>query len=202
MVLRLASMGLHSDEAFRVGLSLAELGALLAAGRSDSLLTAKKPSMHIGHLFISKDHNFFGHQGQPAGEHLIVEVERVECVAGAGIRGDRFFGYRTDYKGQITFFESEVFAALQHELALPDAKVGALRRNVITAGIALDQLIGKEFSLQGVSFVGVEECRPCNWMDSSIGLGAENWLKGRGGLRARILTDGFLLADKDSSKSI
>lgn len=157
--------------------------------------------MRIRHLFISEDHNFFGHHGQPAGEHRIVEVERIECVAGAGIQGDRFFNYRPDYKGQITFFEWEVFQALQNELSLPDATVGSLRRNVITEGVALDQFIGAEFSLQGVSFVGVEECRPCYWMDRALGAGAETWLKGRGGLRARIVAGGSLVSDVQSQLS-
>ena len=41
-------------------------------------------------------------------------------------------------------------------------------------------------------FAGVEQCKPCHWMDSALGPGAEAWLQGRGGLRARILTDGVL----------
>jgi hypothetical protein len=43
------------------------------------------------------------------GTSPIIEVQEVECVAGRGIRGDRFFDYREDYKGQITFFAIEVF---------------------------------------------------------------------------------------------
>ena len=63
-----------------------------------------QPIVHVKHLFISPGHNYFGHHGQPAGEHAIVPVEPMECVAGRGIRGDRFFDYQPDYKGQITFF--------------------------------------------------------------------------------------------------
>ena len=55
--------------------------------------------MQVCHLFISPGHNFFGHHGQPAGEHPIVAVGQIECVAGRGIRGDRFFGYEPDYQG-------------------------------------------------------------------------------------------------------
>jgi MOSC domain-containing protein YiiM len=46
--------------------------------------------------------------------------------------------------------------------------------------------------LQGVRFAGVEECRPCYWMDQAVGPGADAWLRGRGGLRARIVSDGPL----------
>lgn len=154
--------------------------------------------MHIRHLFISTGHNYFGHHGQPAGEHPVLEVEQIECVAGEGLRGDRFFGYRPDYKGQITFFAWEVFEALRNELGLPGVEAGALRRNVITEGVALGRLIGEEFSVQGVSFVGVEECRPCYWMDRALDRGAETWMKGRGGLRARIVTNGFLRREAEA----
>lgn len=49
----------------------------------------------------------------------------------------------------------------------------------------------------GVRFAGVEECKPCYWMNQTLGdARAENWLKGRGGLRARVLTDGILQRDQ------
>ena len=66
--------------------------------------------MCIRHLFISPGHNYFGHHEQPPGQHPVLERDEIECVAGQGIRGDRFFGYQEDYKGQITFFAGEVFA--------------------------------------------------------------------------------------------
>lgn len=148
--------------------------------------------MRVLHLFLSPGHNYYGHNGEPAGEHEIVEVESVECVTAHGLRGDRFFDFRPDYKGQITFFSSEVFAELRRELNLPNAHPRSLRRNAITEGVDLNSLIGETFTLQGITFQATEECRPCHWMDSAIGPGAEAWLKGRGGLRAKILSDGIL----------
>ena len=148
--------------------------------------------IRVHQLFLSPGHNYFGHHGQPAGEHPRVEVESVECVADHGLRGDRFFDFKKDYKGQITFFSLEVFEALRRELSLPQAQPSATRRNVFVSGVDLNTLIGTEFELQGVRFLGTEECRPCAWMDQALGPGAEAWLKGRGGLRARILTSGTL----------
>lgn len=148
--------------------------------------------MRVEHLFISPGHNFFGHHGQPAGEHPICRVEQLECVAGRGIRGDRFFDYKEDYKGQITFFSMEVLELLREELHLPQATPQATRRNAFVRGAELPALIGKEFELQGVRFTGVEESRPCAWMNAALGPGAEEWLRGRAGLRCRILTDGVL----------
>jgi MOSC domain-containing protein YiiM len=144
------------------------------------------------HLFISPGHNFFGHHNQPAGENLIVAVEEIECVASRGIRGDRFFDYKENYKGQITFFSMEVLEALRRELELPEAQPQATRRNAFVRGAELSPFIGKQFKVQEVCFEGVEESRPCHWMNSALGPGAEEWLQGRAGLRCRILTDGVL----------
>lgn len=149
----------------------------------------------IRHLYISPGHNFFGHHEKPAGENPLIEVDRMECVAGKGIRGDRFFEYKENYKGQITFFSSEVFDKLCCELGVSGIQPSATRRNVVTAGIDLNTLIGQIFEIQGVRFEGTAECTPCYWMDQAIASGAEKWLQGRGGLRARILTDGILHTD-------
>ena len=64
---------------------------------------------------------------------------------------------------------------------------------MITSGIDLNTLVGREFEIQGLRFEGVEECRPCHWMNHAYAdERVENSLKGNGGLRARILTPGFL----------
>ena len=122
----------------------------------------------------------------------MVELDQIECVAGRGIRGDRFFDFKENYKGQITFFSMEVFDRLRRELSLPQAQPAGTRRNVFIVGVDLNSLIGAEFEIQGLRFAGVEQCKPCHWMNSALGPGAEDWLQGRGGLRARILTDGVL----------
>lgn len=146
----------------------------------------------IHHLFISPGHNFFGRHGLPAGEHATLDVPKVTCCAELGLAGDRFCGYRSNYKGQITFFAWETFAEAKVHFDVPALSASAFRRNVIIEGIDLASLIGATFILGGVEFVGTEESRPCYWMDGVVAPGAENWLRGRGGLRARILTNGEL----------
>ena len=148
--------------------------------------------MEICHLYISHGHNFFGHHGREPDEQPAIEVPTIECVAGHGIRGDRFFDYQEDYKGQITFFSLEVFDELCGALEVQDCSPAFVRRNVMTRDVDLNELIGQDFEVQGVRFQGTAECRPCYWMDRAIAPGAEEFLKGRGGLRARILTDGEL----------
>ncbi len=158
--------------------------------------------MRIERLLLSPGHNYFGHHGQPAGQTPVVEVDALECVAGRGLRGDRFYDYKPDYKGQITFFALETWDALVAALGHREASPAAVRRNVFTRGVALDALIGQEFELQGVRFQGAEECRPCYWMDQAVGPGAEAWLRGRGGLRARILSDGVLRRGECSLRAL
>jgi MOSC domain-containing protein YiiM len=148
--------------------------------------------MVIQQIFISAGHNYFGHHGRAAGEYPLVERQRVECVAGRGIRGDRFFDYRENYRGQITFFAREIFDALCAAFPHVVKPASVLRRNVIVAGCDLNELIGEEFELQGVGFRGMSECRPCYWMDEAFAPSAEAWLRGNGGLRAQIISDGLL----------
>lgn len=148
--------------------------------------------MVICRLFISAGHNYFGHHGRPAGDFPLQEVDRIECVAGHGIRGDRFYDYKLGYRGEITFFSQEIFDALSAAFPLVQKSPGALRRNVIVSGADLNALIGQTFELQSVRFVGTAHCKPCYWLDQAFCPGTEAWLKGKGGLRAQILTDGSL----------
>lgn len=151
--------------------------------------------MNITALYISPGHNYFGRHGQAPGEHPVVAVPAVECVAGRGLVGDRFLDYKDDYAGQITFFAAEVYDEIRRALNQPDRLAAVFRRNVLTRGADLNALIGQEFEVQGVRFAGVRECSPCYWMDQAFAPGAEAWLKGRGGLRARILSSGRLKVD-------
>jgi MOSC domain-containing protein YiiM len=149
----------------------------------------------IRHLYYSPGHNFYGHHGQEPGTHPIVECERLRLLAGRGIEGDRFLDYKADFKGQITFFAEEIYEELRARLDEWDKPPSVFRRNVITRGADLPALIGKEFEVQGVRFLGTEESSPCYWMNRAFAEGAEQALEGNGGLRAKILTDGVLRVD-------
>lgn len=148
--------------------------------------------MEVLHLFQSSGHNFVGHHGRPAGANPINEVDEMECVAGRGIRGDRFFDHAENFRGQITFFADEVYQEISQQLKISKQPVSVLRRNVVIRGVDLNELIGVEFEVQGIRFLGTEECSPCYWMNQAFGTGSKEALKGRGGLRAQILSDGTL----------
>ena len=158
-------------------------------------------AVEICHLYISQGHNFVGHHGQEPDDYPMIEVPMIDCVAGRGIRRDRYFDFKDDYKGQVTFFSLDVFDELCSALQLQVCSPALARRNVITRGVDLTDLIDQEFEVQGVRLFGTEECRPCYWMNRAFAPGTQEFLKGRGGLRARILTDGNFCSIKSSSRA-
>jgi MOSC domain-containing protein YiiM len=164
----------------------------IAQSKDESPDTRLEVEISIPHLFISSSHNFFGHHGHEPGSSPNTEVPEIECLAGRGIRGDRFLDYRDDYKGQVTFFSIEVFEDICGQLGIHGLSASVVRRNIITKGVDLNQLISRKFRVQGLEFLGICECKPCYWMDRAIAPGAEKLLQGRGGLRAKVLSGGTL----------
>lgn len=124
-----------------------------------------------------------------------VQVDKIELITGKGIVGDRNFD-RAQWPGQnITFIEIEEIEAFnnnyQQRIQLADT-----RRNIITQGIRLNDLVGKEFSIGNVRFKGIELCEPCATLGKLLGndtLAAKDVVKAfvhKSGLRADVLTDG------------
>lgn len=153
----------------------------------------------IEEIWISPGNDFRGHHGMPRGHHGIEKVTEVECVAGMGLKGDRYFGYKPDFKGQVTFLAAEAVEAVREQFNRPDLTSAEFRRNVVVRGVQLEDWIGKRFRFQGIDFEGSEECKPCYWMDEAVAPGTEEFLKTacRGGLRARILSNGVLRSSSD-----
>lgn len=148
--------------------------------------------LRVEGIWISPGHDFRGRFGKGRENHGVVALDEVECVAGRGLAGDRYFDYKENFKGQVSFISSEILDELRGKFGEVDPT--SLRRNVLVRGGDLESLVGKKFSVQGVLFEGSEDCEPCFWMDQAVGEGAEEFLKGhcRAGIRARILTDGKL----------
>lgn len=154
---------------------------------------AQSAEVFIHHLFTSPGHNFYGHHEKPPGEHEIVEHETIDLEAGRGIPGDRFYDYKDDYKGQLTFIDLAVVNDVRDYASNPDLPAAAFRRNVVVSGVDLNDWIGKRFRLNGVLLEGSEHCKPCYWMDKACGReGTEALMENRGGLRCRIVENGTL----------
>ncbi len=147
-------------------------------------------NISLQHFHIAPGHNYKGRHGLGALDYPIEEMEAIECVAGSGIIGDRFFDYEPDFRGQITFFDRAVYERVMTEIVKGEVSPIVFRRNVIIKGVDLNELIGKRFQIGGLEFTGSCECSPCYWMDESCAPGTFEFLKGQGGLRARIVKGG------------
>ncbi len=148
--------------------------------------------MRIRQIYVSKDHNYFGHHGKEPGTAEMIRVPEVQCVAGKGLVGDRFFDYKSDYKGQATFFSLAVYEELCCKFNVQERDPSVFRRNILVSDVDLRGLIGTEFEVQGIRFSGSEEAAPCYWMNQAFADGAHEAMRGNGGLRVRILSDGVL----------
>lgn len=146
----------------------------------------------IQDIWISPGHDFKGRHGKGRRNHGMERVDEVLCEAGRGLAGDRYHGEDPGTKTQVTFLAREVVDDMCRTLGIAQADYSSLRRNVSVSGVDLNSLIGKTFAIDGVFFEGVEECKPCYWMDEAVAPGANAFLAGRGGLRCRILTGGIL----------
>ena len=127
-------------------------------------------------------------------------LSEVMAIAGVGLEGDRYasgtgtFSAKPKPGRQITLIEAEAIEALERELGLGLAP-GETRRNLVTRGVALNHLVGREFTVGGVRLRGHELCEPCG--DLARMTGKPQILPGlthRGGLRAEILEGGLIRA--------
>lgn len=165
---------------------------------SESPATLPWEGVRLRNIYISPGHDYWGRHGAGRLQHGIMDVPEVDCVAGKGLVGDRYFGYRADYKGQVTFFEEEVVEEIRDIFKVPKLPSSVFRRNLIVSGVRLKDWLGKRFVFQGVEFEGCQECRPCHWMSRVVEEGTEAYMKAnfRGGLRAKVITSGVLRVDR------
>ena len=122
-------------------------------------------------------------------------VPEVSAVAGKGLEGDRYFAgsgtfFEERKEGQdLTLIESEALGALAAESGI-ELGPGESRRNVVTRGITLNDLVGRRFSVGEITCVGRRLCDPCRHLERATQPGVLKGLADRGGLRADIVTDG------------
>jgi MOSC domain-containing protein YiiM len=122
----------------------------------------------------------------------------VRAVPGRGLEGDRYFSgtgtfaknpQEPDY--EITLIEQEAIDAFAHKSGLAFTAAHA-RRNLVTSGVALNDLVGVEFTVGSVRIRGLRLCEPCNYLAKTTFPEVLRGLVHRGGLRAQILTEGTL----------
>ena len=138
----------------------------------------------------------------PDGSQPMTAVEQANAVAGRGLEGDRYFlkkGTFTDNPKttgrEVTLIEEEAIEALERDYGVKIASTDA-RRNIVTRGVPLNHLIGKEFRVGDVRMRGVRLSEPCNHMATLVDEAQKDKIRlglmHRGGLRADILNDGVI----------
>tara|TARA_B100000282_G_scaffold205204_1_gene150650 strand:- start:189 stop:629 length:441 start_codon:yes stop_codon:yes gene_type:complete len=118
----------------------------------------------------------------------IKEVVSIEVLVNKGVIGDRHFKDFNDPYCQLSLIESENidYYNLKYGLNIPYVN---FRRNIVTKGIRLNELVGKKFKIGNVDLEGVDLCRPCRHLTEV--LNQNNILKEfirKGGLRCQILS--------------
>ncbi len=125
----------------------------------------------------------------------IEEVDSFEVLANKGVVGDRHFSEYNDPYCQLTLIESENIDYYNTKFGLNIPYI-AFRRNIITKGIKLNDLVGKKFLIGNVKVEGIDLCRPCKHLTEM--LNQDNILKEflrRGGLRCQILSSSKIQID-------
>jgi MOSC domain-containing protein YiiM len=126
----------------------------------------------------------------------LVAVDNIRAVAGCGLEGDRFFvkeGHEKPSKPkfQVTLIAMEAVEALEAERNIKVSPL-ELRRNLVTRGLDLNELVGMEFTVGEVLLRGIRLCEPCDYLASRTEAGVLPGLVHRGGLGAEILSTGTL----------
>jgi MOSC domain-containing protein YiiM len=130
----------------------------------------------------------------PKAEELPHAVERVRAFPGRGLDGDRYaagIGTFSTHKGQrdVSLIESEAIEAFERESGT-SLSAAESRRNVLTRGVLLNDLVGKEFQVGDVRMRGLRLCEPCTHLVRLTHPATLRGLVHRGGLYAAILNEG------------
>ena len=123
-------------------------------------------------------------------------MSSVEAVVGCGLRGDRYVNRTGFWSGvddrQVTLIEAEILENIQEDTQLPVLS-GEHRRNIVTRGIRLSQLLGKRFRIGEAIFEYAGPRPPCSHIQSLTVRGTAKALFGqRGGIAARVLHSGII----------
>lgn len=130
---------------------------------------------------------------RPAHGAAVVELDEVEAVAGFGLSGDRLAAGRGGGSRQVTLVQGEHLPVIAALAGLPSVTGGQLRRNLVITGINLVALHGLRFAIgDEVVLVGTGSCAPCMKMETLIGPGGFQAMRGHGGLTAVIERGGRL----------
>lgn len=130
---------------------------------------------------------------RPVREELPVPVESARAHAGRGLEGDCYLAPEPAARQgkDLTLIEAEALAALAAETGIRLSHVES-RRNILTRGVRLNELVGKRFRLGGAECVGEMLNEPCKHLETLTEPGVLRGLVHRGGLRANVVRGGTI----------
>jgi MOSC domain-containing protein YiiM len=123
-------------------------------------------------------------------------VDRTQASPGVGLEGDRYalkvgtFSQPNPDR-EVTLIEAESIEAFKRDYGI-ELAAGDARRNLVTRGVPLNHLVGKEFRIGDVKIRGIRLCEPCAHLERITGQPVIKGLRHRGGLRAQILSEGAI----------
>ncbi len=141
-----------------------------------------------------------------SGGSTMISIPSAELIAGQGVVGDRYFKGNGSFSEklaglpdvELTLIESEEIDDFNRKLNYQFTH-GEFRRNIVTTGVCLNDLVGKEFTLGNIRLKGIRLCEPCAHLANILTKNIMPELVHRTGLRAQIITSGTLCVGDDFS---
>ena len=127
---------------------------------------------------------------RPARDVPMREVDSAQASAGGGLAGDRYRG--GSGKRGVTLIQAEYLPAIAALAGHAAVAPATLRRNLLVSGIPVIALKGVRFRVGEALLEGTDSCDPCSRMETALGPGGYNALRGMGGLCARVLEGGLV----------
>ena len=130
---------------------------------------------------------------RPALRAPMLALSHVEAIAGRGLNGDRTAEKsRPGNSRQVTLIQAEHLAAVGALLRRAAINPLLTRRNIVVAGLNLASLKGHRFRVGDAVLEWSGECQPCSMMETALGEGGYNALRGHGGITARVVEGGSI----------
>lgn len=131
---------------------------------------------------------------RPARRQPLQAVLQADLDPARGLIGDHYQS-RTNHVRQVTLIQAEHITAIAIYLGIGCIQPATLRRNIVVTGINLHALKGRRFRLGTAQLLATGECHPCSRMETVLGAGGYNAVRGHGGITAQILHAGQVRLD-------
>lgn len=130
---------------------------------------------------------------RPASREPMTVLASVDAVAGRGLAGDRTAEKsRPGNARQVSLIQAEHLQVVAKLLQRADLDPALIRRNIVVSGINLVSLKGHRFRIGDALFEMTGECHPCSLMETHLGAGGYNAMRGHGGITARVIESGVV----------